>query len=75
MSAYIFDIANDGNPQQIRVILSEADVAVWEKANARRMPEALRLQLVRETLHALFDLDRFPTAIHVNPLEIENAKL
>lgn len=74
-SEYLFDVDANGQTQQIRVILSESDVAVWEKAQSARMPEALRLRLARETLHALLDLERFPSAIHVNPLEVENAKL
>ena len=72
---YLFDVDASGNSQQIRVIIPEPAVAIWEKAHAKRMPEALRLRLVRETLEALLTLDRFPSAMLVNPVEIENAKL
>lgn len=74
-SEYLFDVDANGQTQQIRVVLPESNVATWEKAKDARMPEALRLRLARETLHALLDLERYPSAIHVNPLEIENAKL
>jgi hypothetical protein len=74
-SDYLFDVVAAGQTQQIRVVLPETDVALWEKARKQRMPEALRYRLVRETLEALLDLERFPAAIHVNPLEIENANL
>ena len=74
-SEYLFDVDANGQTQQIRVVLPESDVAAWEKVQAARMPEALRLRLARETLHALIDLERYPSAIHVNPLEIENARL
>lgn len=74
-SAYLFDVQAGGETQQIRVILAERDVEGWQKMHDKRMPEALRLRLVRETLHAFLDLERYPSSGHVNPLEIENAQL
>ncbi|HEU0119654.1 MAG TPA: hypothetical protein VFQ91_03950 [Bryobacteraceae bacterium] len=68
---YLFDIHANGKRQQIRVVLPEPPVSAWEKARDKRMPEAVRLQIVRSTLETLLDLERIPTAITITNADIE----
>lgn len=71
---YLFDIHANGRRQQIRIVLPEPPVSAWEKARDKRMPEAVRLQIVRSTLETLLDLERVPTAITITNADIEAAE-
>lgn len=74
-SEYLFDVHCGKVNQQVRIVLPEPLVARWEKSNSRRMPEATRLRIARETLEALIDLNRLPQALTVSPDSVTSAKL
>ncbi|MBI2688399.1 MAG: hypothetical protein HYX27_19010 [Acidobacteria bacterium] len=70
---YLYDVFAAGRRQQVRVVMPETDVARWEREHDKRMPEAARQRLVKQTLEALIDLGRVPTAITVSASEIQGS--
>lgn len=72
-SEYLFDVHSGKARQQVRIVIPEQWVARWEKSHQRRMPEATRMRIVRETLEALIDLNRLPQTLTVSPDVITSA--
>jgi hypothetical protein len=64
-SEYVFSVLAKNELQKIRVVVPEGPVAQWEREHDQRMSEEQRLQLARETMESLVDLQRFPDAITV----------
>lgn len=47
---YLFDIVEDGEGRQVRILLPETPIAAWESEHQQRMTEAKRLALVKVAL-------------------------
>lgn len=67
---YLFDVLFREKVQQIRIVVPEPSVTLWETRTQRRMPESARLQLVHQTLEALLDQNQLPAAVTVSSDQI-----
>jgi hypothetical protein len=66
-SHYLFDVLppGDARPRRVRIVLPEPLADAWQEQNGRRLSEAERRDLARQTLVNLLDLGRLPEAITV----------
>lgn len=65
-SDYVFHVIHNGVLEKVRIVLLEPDVDQWEADNQRRISEASRLRIARNTLENLLELRRFPASITVS---------
>lgn len=66
-SHYLFDVLAPGDtrPRRVRIVLSEPLADAWQERNGRRLSEAERRDLARQTLVNLLDLGRLPESITI----------
>ena len=66
-SHYLFDVLAPGDtrPRRVRIVLPESFIDAWQEQNGRRLSEAERRDLARQTLVQLLDLGRLPEAITI----------
>jgi hypothetical protein len=66
-SHYLFDVLAPGDtrPRRVRIVLPESFIDAWQEQSGRRLSEAARRDLARQTLVNLLDLGRLPEAITI----------
>lgn len=64
-SQYLFDVLAPGavRPQQVRILLPETLADDWQQRHGRRLTEAERRGVARETLEALLGAGRLPESL------------